>query len=202
MNQLIEKLRKEFWDKPYPSYILKKIGEEKLIEFEKEYEVDHDALWIGAHIADMFISEAVKLGAMPQHVPMALDFAREIFKQNPAITDKQQKIIIEIIGTHHGGEQKFIESKIFKNADCFKFLEPKGVFNFFADIFNREQDGNEEERITKAIQAVMYKVEEKYSLVDLNKKVQQQAFELYSYWQLIFNRSNIEYKVPNRYQAN
>lgn len=200
MKELIEKLHQEFWAKPYPSDILKKLGAERLVILEKRYQVDHDALWIGAIISDMFIAEAVKLNKMPIHVDMAVEYAKEIFKIYPQINSLQQEKIIEIIATHHGGEQKYIESKLFKNADCFKFLEPLGVFNFFADVLGRNTEGSIEQRTTKAMNDVLYKIEEKFALVDLDEQTINEAKELYTHWKFLFSKSGIEFVIPDRFK--
>lgn len=201
MQDLINQLKEEFHSKPSPGPILNQIAEDKLADLAARYP-DHDkeALWIGAYLADMYITEAIKTGDITKHVQMALDRAQEIIKSHNIPQDKAE-IILEIIGTHHGGKQKHIESKLFTNADCFKFLLPKGVFHIFSAVY---KDRNKEvkdphKRFLLAIQYAMFKVDEKFALVNLDDELVGEAKKLYNHWQFIFAQTGVSKNTPDLY---
>lgn len=195
MQKLIAQLKKELNKKEIPGKLLNSIMDKKLKDLAQRYEHDDTALWVGSYIADLFIVEArTQTGNHMKHVPMAADFAKDLFKKE-TFTKQQQEIILELIETHHGGKQKFIESKLFKNADCFKFLEPEGVFHLFGVYYKRTN-----ENFKETIQNVMFKVDEKYKLIDLDDRLRKEAKELYDRWQFFFDRMGYELVIPELYQ--
>lgn len=196
MKKLIERLRSEFNSKPSPGILLNQLGEEKLAQLLTRYpNHNSNALWIGAYLADMFITEAIQTGDITKHVPMALNYAKEIIAKE-GISDVDAQIILELIATHHGGEQKHLESKLFKNADCFKFLLPRGVFHIFSSYYKPATP----EGFAKGMQYAMFKVEEKYRLVDLDEELMREAKEFYDHWQFFFNQVGVERSVPSLYK--
>ncbi len=194
MKNLIQTIKKELYSKPAPGEVLNNLTDKKLNELTKKYKHNSDVLWLGTYLADLFIWESKEGGNIKDHIPMALNYAKKIFKKNDISEDKA-KIIFEIIETHHGGKQKYIESKLYKNADCFKFLDPKGVFHIFTMFYK-----NTEESFKKAIQYAMFKVDEKYKLIDLDKELKAEAKELYDKWQWIFQYMGYERKIPDLYK--
>jgi len=199
MQNLIAKLKAESHSKPSPGVILNTLGEDKLKELAIRYP-DHNsnALWIGAYLADMFITEAIATGDITQHVPMALAYAKKVIEQEK-IGAQDAEIILELIATHHGGEQKYLESKLFKNADCFKFLLPRGVFHIFGAMYGRSAEMGANKKFSEAMQYTMFKVEEKFALVDLDDQLKSEAKELYNHWQFFFGQVGVDHKIPERY---
>lgn len=195
MQELITKLRENLYSKPAPGLILNNLFEKKLKELESEFkgEIDHEALWIGSYIADLFITEAKDKGDITEHVPMAIKFAKEIIKEYKINTTQADKII-EIISTHHGGEQKYLESKLFKNSDCFKFLLPEGVFHIFSANYK-----NNPENLDEAMNFALFKIDEKHKLVDLNDKLIKEAEKLYNDWIELFSTTKYKVERPKIY---
>lgn len=194
MKDLIKKYKKELYSKPSPGYILNKITDEKLTQFARKFPHDSEALWLGAYLADLFITEAIAIGDINKHIKMAEEFAFGLMKKNN-ISETKAEIILEIITTHHGGKQKHIESKLYKNADCFKFLDPRGVFHIFGAYYK-----NSKETFKTAIEYTMYKVEEKYNLVDLDKETKDEAQELYDHWKWLFSKMEFKLITPEIYK--
>ena len=199
MQDLINRLKAESHAKPSPGVILNTLGEDKLKALVARYP-DHNshALWIGAYLADMFITEAIATGDITKHVPMALDYAKKLIEEE-RIARPDAEIILELIATHHGGKQKFLESKLFKNADCFKFLLPRGVFHIFGAMHGRSDEIDPSKKFGEAMQYAMFKVEEKFRLVDLDDELKAEAKELYDHWQFFFDQVGVERKTPDLY---
>jgi|GEM_PF-4455255 len=156
---LIGTLLKKLYSKPAPSKTLNDITFKRLLELESKNRVDHTALWIGAIIADLFISEARKANDLKLHLPLAKEFADNFIKEN-GFKEKESEIILEIIGTHHGGEQIYLESKLFKIADCHKFLEPAGLIDLISDYYKIEGKS-----LIESLELAQNKLNEKYSLI-------------------------------------
>jgi hypothetical protein len=194
MKKLIKKLRKEIYKKPAPGPVLLKLADQKLREISQGYEHNADALWIGSYLADFFIWEAIQAKDIKKHVPMAAEYAKELAETHN-ISKSELDIILEIIETHHGGKQKYIESKLYKNADCFKFLEPEGAFHIFSAFYDET-----EESMKKAMEYLMFKIEEKYGLVDLNDELKNEAKKLYNQWHWFFKRTDYKIMTPDLYK--
>jgi hypothetical protein len=194
MKVLIKKLRAELFSKPAPGEVLNNEMEKVLKEVASRYRHDSDSLWIGSYLADMFIQESKEIGDINKHIPMALAYANKLFDEENLPLSKQ-KIILEVISTHHGGTQKYIESRLYKNADCFKFLEPKGVFHIFSAFYKAD-----EKSFKEAMEYTIFKVEEKYRLVDLDDELIKRAKELYDHWQWFFARMPYVLAVPDLYK--
>lgn len=199
MQTIVDSLRSELYSKPSPGYILNTITDEKLLTLSNKYpEHNKDSLWIGAYLSDLYITEAIQSGDKALHIPMAVERAKKLIKDQ-GVPAKLAEIILEIITTHHGGEQKHIESKLFKNADCFKFLDPRGVFHIFGAMYQRSELTGPMERFVEAMQYTMFKVEEKYTLVDLDDQLKSEAKELYDHWQYFFARVGVTRNTPTLY---
>lgn len=198
LTRLITQLKTDLNSKPAPGEVLNHLMEEKLKELEAQYkdQIDRTVLWIGSLIADLFIYEAKESGDITKHVPMALEYVKQVIKDNK-IPTAQAEIILEIIATHHGGEQKFLESKLYKNADCFKFLLPEGVFHIFSAFYK-----NDLTSLKEAMEHTIFKIDEKYKLVDLNNQLKAEAKELYDHWQGLFSKTPYELTIPALYKKN
>lgn len=158
-EELIGPLLKLLYSKPAPSKTLNDITFNRLIELESLNIVNHRSLWIGAIIADLFIYEARKAQDLKTHLPLAIEFAKQFIKEKK-ILNNEGSIILEIIETHHGGAQYHIESKLFKIADCHKFLEPAGLIDLISDYYKNE--GN---TLSESITLANNKLYEKFNLI-------------------------------------
>lgn len=198
MHDLIKQLREELYAKAIPGKVLNDLMEDKLKELSSRYEHDSEALWIGAYLADIRIVEArTETGKHENHVPMAAEYAKELFKKH-SISKDQQEIILEIIEKHHEkGPYKHIETQLFTNADCFKFLEPKGAFHLFGAMYSKNNQD-----FDASMQSVMFKAEEKYELVDLDDETKKEADMLYKRLKWMFDRIGVEEATPEVYRTN
>lgn len=156
---LIGPLLDTLYSKPAPSKVLNDITFKRLFELESINKVDHRSLWLGSIIADLFISEARKAKDLKTHLPLAMEYANRFIKDN-GLTEKETVIILEVIGTHHGGEQSNLESKLFKIADCHKFLEPAGLIDLISDYYKKEGSS-----LSDSLSLAENKLLEKYNLI-------------------------------------
>lgn len=140
-------------------YIAFKKGE----ELAEIYKADKDIVKIGLYLMDVKLNEARKLGKKKEHDILATQFAREYLKDYD-ITKKEYNKIINCIEAHHKKvPYECIEAEICANADCYRFIHPKGV-SAYRSFLATKIDNLEE--ITEKLSS---KLEEKYKIISLDK---------------------------------
>jgi len=164
IQELTDKLQRELYSKYMPGEVLLNLREKWLEKFLETYKCNVEALMLGFMFSDYKLQEATELRKQIEHIRMAHDYAEQAFERYSDISQETQKIVLEIIDSHHGGTHKYIESKLFKNADALAFLEPKGWMHFFASKY----DNKGEDSFKSALKMVEEKIEEKSQLVDLD----------------------------------
>ncbi len=187
MEQLIQRLQRDLYAKESPGVIMCNLREKWLDKFLEKYDCNKDALTLGFLLADFKLQEAMNLRKPNDHMRMSIDYAEQVFGRFE-VPDDIKKIVFEIIETHHGGEQKYIESKLFKNADCMGFLEPRG----FLHVFGKYYTQHSEEKFNDAFNMAMNKADEKLQLVDLDEETIKEATMLYEKLVWIKERSGIK----------
>lgn len=147
---------------------LKKGGELAL-----QHQANIDIVRIGISLMDLKLLEAQSLGIPKEHTNMALVAAQEILNDYDLPFEVRENIL-HCVTEHHGVEKYFsIESEICANADCYKFLDPKGILAYCSLLGRRYHDLEQEWR------QLEYKMDEKYHILSL-KEVKE---ELEPYYQ-------------------
>lgn len=135
-------------------------GGEKLA---KIYHANIDIVKIGMSLMDLKLLEAQSLGIPKEHVKLSTEATKEMLKDYN-LTEEEKENILHCVTEHHGVEKYFsIESEICANADCYKFLDPKGVFAYCSLLGRRFHD------LTKEWKQLEYKMDEKYSTLSLKE---------------------------------
>lgn len=112
---------------------------------------------------DIKLKEATKLGKKKEHDLLATEFAKEFLKDYILTKEEYHKIINCIEAHHKRVPYECIEAEICANADCYRFIHPKGVFayeNFLATKINNLEE------IAKKLKD---KLEEKEKIISLDK---------------------------------
>lgn len=113
---------------------------EKAKYLAKYYEADEDIVLIGIYLMDYKLKEARKLGKKQEHVNMAVEFTKR-FLNDYNITKEEKEKIINCIEAHHGKIPfQCIEAEICANADCYRFISPKGVFAYICFLATKLDD--------------------------------------------------------------
>lgn len=111
---------------------------------------------------DLKLLEAQSLGQPKKHTEMAVDATIEILKDYD-IDEETKKNIINCVKEHHGSSKYYsIESEVCANADCYKFLTPKGIFAYLSLLGRRHHNLNKE------LEQLEYKMDEKYNIISLD----------------------------------
>lgn len=145
-----------------PPQIFQDLLINKTEELCKKLGADKEIACIGAYLMDIKIGQALREGRVQDHIRLSLQAARKFLGKYNLSGDIQEKIE-NIIESHHMAIPcKSLEAEIVANADCFKFLHPKGAIFFLTDLGKRDMP------FLEALNYFEQKVEEKYKIVSLN----------------------------------
>lgn len=111
---------------------------------------------------DSKLPEAASLGKSKQHKLMGVKATKDLLEEIDILSDEQKYNLIKCVEEHHGVDKFYsIESEIVCNADCYKFIHPKGVFDYCSILGRRFHD------LSKELEQLEYKLDEKYKAISL-----------------------------------
>ncbi len=152
---------------------IKKYGSPSLLNFEISFsegqrlaealKVDKQIVALGTIFMDLKLGEAHEKHLLQQHAKMSSDAAR-VFLMEHNLDKSIIDNILNCIEAHHAGIP-FIckEAEVCANADCYRFLHPKGVYGYFHLLGNRGMD------FSKALKLVENKADEKWNILSLSQ---------------------------------
>lgn len=124
------------------------------------YKADKNIILLGTMLMDLKVGQALAEKRISKHTEMGLNAVKIFFKKqkvNKNITDK----VIHCIKAHHGKTKyKSKEAEIVANADCYRFLTPKGFFKMIVDLTDILPKDN-------VLKFVEDKIEEKWQIISL-----------------------------------
>ncbi len=150
----------KFW---LPSKINLEISINEWIKLAKKLNVDEDLVKIWVCLMDIKLWQAFSEKRIWEHIKMSVESAKE-FLSKYNLEKKYYDIIIESVEWHHW--KKFfdsLEAEIVANADCYRFLSPKWIFNFLANSNKIFWDD-----FIKKINFIETKMDEKIKIVSLD----------------------------------
>lgn len=116
------------------------ISEEKALELAEKLNADKKIVRIGICLMDLKLGQAFKEDKLKQHVEMSVEAAKG-FLNRFDIDDASKEKIINCIEAHHGTVPfKCKEAEICANADCYRFIHPKGFFLYLTVLGRRNPD--------------------------------------------------------------
>lgn len=131
------------------------------IKLAKELKADENVVKIAIAMADSKLPEASSIGEPKRHTMMAIEATKDLLK-DANIDETQKQNIIKCVEEHHGVDNFYsIESEIVCNADCYKFLHPKGVFSYCSILGRRFNN------LPKELEQLEYKMDEKYNALSI-----------------------------------
>ncbi|MBU0627523.1 hypothetical protein KKG31_05800 [Patescibacteria group bacterium] len=111
---------------------------------------------------DLKLGECFKEGKLQEHIARSSQAAKK-FLQNFEIVPEKLTKIISCVESHHGvPEFSCLEAEICANADCYRFLHPRGIVS--ALILR----GRRNESTDNALAQVEKKMDEKFSILSLS----------------------------------
>ncbi|RJQ15585.1 hypothetical protein C4573_05490 [Candidatus Woesearchaeota archaeon] len=145
-----------------PTLIAFEISEKKALELAKKLKADVTIVHLGIMLMDVKLGQAMKENKLREHVAMSSLAAKEFLKESK-LDEATKKKIINCIEAHHKAVPfSCLESEICANADCYRFMTPKGFLSFLASLGKR--DGTFEAKLKLAEE----KLDEKYDILSLD----------------------------------
>ena len=127
----------------------------------KRLKADKDIVMLGTILMDLKLGECFKEGKLGEHIKRSSDAAKEFLRQY-SLEDGFVDKVINCIESHHGSQYICPEAEICANADCYRFLHPRGIFSAFVLWGSRDQS------LDRVIAEVEKKIEEKHRILSLD----------------------------------
>ncbi len=138
MEKIIEDARKLALSKKAPAETLLLISEKKALELCEDFEeADKNIVHIGALMMDIALKEALKEGRVGEHVQMSVKETEEFLSKYDLSREDKEKIINCVEAHHKDVPFTCIEAEICANADCYKFIHPRGFFFYLTLLGKR-----------------------------------------------------------------
>ena len=145
-----------------PTVALFELSEKKALELAEKLSADTMVVQAGHALMDIKLGQAFTENRLPEHIQMGVEAARSFLKQFELGEETQQKII-NCIEAHHGTVPfTCIEAEICANADCYRFIHPRGFFIYLTGLSRKN------ENIAECLQAAEKKMDEKYRILSLD----------------------------------
>jgi len=138
------------------------LSQEKGAELAKKLNADVNLVKAGVALMDIKLGQAAKEGHQPQHVKDCVEFSEKLLK-DLGVEEPFYSTLINCVAAHHGAIPfESIEAEITANADCYRFIHPRGVMSFHATVVKRGMDYD------AALKAVEGKLDEKHGIISLD----------------------------------
>ena len=139
-----------------------KLSVNKGQELAELLQADKQIVMLGTLLMDIKLGECFNEGKLPEHISRSSAAARE-FLESFDLGEGTKEKIINCIEAHHGTvKYRCKEAEICENADCYRFLHPRGVFAFIQLLGIRTKD------FSKILDYVEEKLEEKHKVLSLD----------------------------------
>ncbi len=137
------------------------IAEKKALELATKLKCNQTIVLVGVYLMDLKIGEALKQNRLSEHVKMSA-VATKKFLERYDINSEVKNKIINCVEAHHS-QVPFIckEAEIVANADCYRFIHPKGVLAFLMMLGKRNME------LPEALNYVEEKLDEKWEILSL-----------------------------------
>lgn len=144
-----------------PLPILFEISEKKALELAAQLKADRTVVHIGACLMDLKLGQAVKEGRQKEHCTMGVAAAQSFLEKKTDASSLNK--ILNCIAAHHK-EVPFTckEAEICANADCYRFIHPKGFFAYLTSL------GKKGLSFPECLAQAEFKLDEKWQILSLD----------------------------------
>ena len=159
------------------------ISLEKWIKIAEELWANVELVKIWVCLMDVKLWQAFSEKRVWEHIKMSSEATKDFLKDFK-VDEHTKNIIIESVEWHHWKEKfNSLEAEITANADCYRFISPKGIFYFFTVLWRRLWDNLE-----KIVENVENKMDEKMNIVSLDL-VKKELEPIYKNMKNYFNQT-------------
>lgn len=133
------------------------------IKLAETYKADVNIVKIAIAMMDSKLPEASYLKTPKKHIEMSSNVTKEILSDIDFLNEDIKENIIKCVEEHHGTKGFFsIESEVVSNADCYKFVHPKGFLYYSSMLGRRFHD------FDKELEQLDFKLNEKHNTISLD----------------------------------
>jgi len=133
------------------------------IKLAEIYKADVNIVKIAIAMMDSKLPEASYLKTPKKHIEMSSNATKEILSDIDCLNEDIKENIIKCVEEHHGTKEFFsIESEVVANADCYKFVHPKG-FLYYSSMLGRKFHD-----FDKELEQLNFKLNEKHNTISLD----------------------------------
>lgn len=144
-----------------PSLTHFEISEKKALELTKKLNADNAIVQLGVSLMDLKLGHALKNGMRDQHIIMSKEAAENLLN-NFQLKENIYNNIINCIEAHHGDiPYSCLEAEICANADCYRFIHPKGFLSYLTHLGKRFTS------FSDCLDQAEKKMDEKYKILSL-----------------------------------
>ena len=127
----------------------------------KELGADLDIVMLGTILMDVKIGECLKEGKVSEHVSRSVNFSKAFLEKENVDSLIIEKVL-NCVGAHHKQIPfSCVEAEICANADCYRFLHPRGLMSAIKLWSKRTDD------LDEIIKNIDLKVDEKKNILTL-----------------------------------
>lgn len=145
-----------------PDKILFEISEMKALELAERLGADKTIVHVGVCLMDIKLGQAKKEKRLVDHTQMGAAATREFLKQFDLNEEVKKKMVNCVEAHHRTIPTTSVEADICANADCYRFIHPKGFFRFLTIL------GTWGLSFEKCLQQAEEKLDEKYDILSLD----------------------------------
>ena len=166
MEEIIKKakewMEKEIEQNGSPLLSLVEFSYQEGVRLAEILKADIDIVKIGMLLGDIKLGDAINQEKIKEHTKMSAEATKK-FLRDFDLEEIIKEKIVNCVEAHHGTvPYDSLEAEICANADCYRFIHPKGVFIYLEHL------GHKEENINKNLEQLEYKLDEKWSILSLD----------------------------------
>lgn len=160
-DKAIEYARDEIRKFGVPDMMLLDISLDKAKWIATELKARVELTEICVSLMDIKLGQAFKEKRIQDHIAMSVDAASE-FLRKINFPEEETSIVLNAIEAHHGGASfKALEAEICANADCYRFIHPKGFFLYLTVL------GKRYDNFISCLDQAETKMDEKMKMISL-----------------------------------
>ncbi|MBU1201345.1 MAG: hypothetical protein KJ583_00690 [Nanoarchaeota archaeon] len=128
----------------------------------EKLKADKDIVMLGTLLMDIKLSECIRLNKVGKHIEMSYEASEKFLDKQKISGDAKEKILNCVEAHHRTKEFTCIEAEVCANADCYKFIHPRGVFSYFKLL------GKRLDKFDEVLKQVEQKMDEKHKILSLD----------------------------------
>lgn len=151
-------------------------------EIAEKLGANEDLVSVGICLMDIKLGDAFAQKRLSEHVQMGVETSKQ-FLASYKLTNDEFSGIINCVAAHHGTIPfSCKESEIVANADCYRFIHPKGVLEYIGTVSKRNLT------YTETLKQVESKLDEKMAILSLGY-CQEELNDYYSWFKKMISEA-------------